>query len=593
MIKVFAVLLSFQLIVAPVSLAQTAGDQYRANPDAKAGGGFDYMGIMKGMAMGAIGTSVVACKNFMRLPSMMIFLAGSLAYIANEMSAAKGQSDFLKRKAEDIKMLEEKMKDSSGGAGENQRETLKLALEDEEALLKNAEKRLKGVKTVSTIFTAAVALAVIEAILSMPPMKIFPTSAGCGAGNLALSKTVGIGLAGAYAASGVLGGDMMGGALSGAASFGGYYLTANTAVGGMVNKLLDKSITRAAGFMVAKMIFDSSKGKLTGVRDQLKENVEKLKSVLATFDQNTVANNSTVTGPDSGVDGAPGQSTSGALGGTGADALGRPRSTSTGGTNDISPLANVSSDPSRNCWRQTDTGPVYSTDCTNPLAVGRPTFDASINVPTLRNASNSAVDYAQAIAKGDTAGADAASANLESLATKLDGVKDEMVGKLNKALASQGKPTIDLDKEASDINSQMNSSLQGAFSKDSSALAALSRLDNFGSSSNTDSEDSKDDSSVITAAVAPSVDLNAKKGIGSDFSISEGGSGLLNESSALSEGDLSAAKGLEESLGEYETSVNDISNRSEDSIFKQVSMRYQANYDRFFERKKPQPESGN
>ena len=58
----------------------------------------------------------------------------------------------------------------------------------------------------------------------------------------------------------------------------------------------------------------------------------------------------------------------------------------------------------------------------------------------------------------------------------------------------------------------------------------------------------------------------------------------------ISEGDLSAAKILEDSLSEYESSVDDISKRSEDSIFKQVSMRYQANYDRFFERKKPRPE---
>lgn len=594
MIKVFAVLMSLQLIIAPVAMAQTAGDQYRANPDAKAAGGIDYMGIMKGMAMGAIGTSVVACSQFMRLPSMMLFLAGSLAYIANEMTAAKGQSDFLKKKAEDIKMLEEKMRDSSGGAGENQRKSLELALEEEEALLKNAEKRLKGTKTVSMIFTAATALAVVEALLSTPPMAIFPPVAGCGPQNIALSKTVGIGLAGAYALSGVMSGDMMGGAVSGAAAFGGYYLAANTAVGGFITGLLNKSLTRAAGFAVVKMIFDSSKGKLQGTVDQLKENVEKLKSVLATFDQNTLADNSTVNGPAPGVDTAGAGSSAGSQGGagSGSDALVSTSSTGPGTAGAINPLANVSSDLGRNCWRQTDSGPVYSTDCTNPLTIARPRFDANINVPTLRNATNSSIDYAQAIAKGDSAAADAAASSLESMAAKLDLAKKDALDKLNKSRASKGLAAFDIDKEAKEINSQLNSSLRDAFKNDQAALAALSGLNgsNGNGKSNSQNTNSEDGLEITTANGATVADPNSKNAASEGFSLSENGAGLTNDGSALSEGDISASKSLEDSLNEFESSVDDISKRSEDSIFRQVSIRYQANYDRFFERKKPAPE---
>ena len=135
MFKVFAVILSLQLIIAPVAIAQGsgAGEQFRQNPNSEAKKP-SYMNQVKSIVVSAIGTTaIMACKNFFLLPSLAVFNAGSLIYIASELMGGKSQGDFHKRKAEDLKMVEEKMRKQAGG--EAQKEALEAALKDEKEIL--------------------------------------------------------------------------------------------------------------------------------------------------------------------------------------------------------------------------------------------------------------------------------------------------------------------------------------------------------------------------------------------------------------------------------------------------------------------------
>jgi len=520
-------------------------------------------------------------------PSVIAFAAASLAYVASEVMGGKDQDKFHNRQMADMEMMEEKLKGTgAGGGGEIQRETLKMALEEERDLLAIINKRKKWTSTVSSMYKAAAGLAAIELALSLipnGPKFIVKCSPGLLTGTAGLVQKA---LVGAWAFTKVSKGDMMGGL---AVAVG----AAIPAVGVPISMALKTPATRIATFGVASMLVGKSKSDLEAAATTAQQNIDKIQSVLDQFDANSFVNESTANTDTSGPDATGGAgSGSGGLASGGNDLSGTNVSTAVGSTN---PSALPTSDGSQsaNCFTQTSQGIDYSSNCVNPLVIAEPSFDGRIEIPTLRDATSQSLKFTNAIARGDIAGADAAAAKIDCLAGKIREATSAMKKKANERLVASGQKAIDFEKEEREIAGQIDAAVsKSGQGNSSSALAALSASDLSGSGAN-GSED-KDASAITTASSNEKIDLyGAGKGQGSGTeglygNISEGG--LTNSDSAISEGDLSASKSLEDSLNEYESSVDDISKRTEDSIFKQVSMRYQANYDRFFERKKPRPE---
>lgn len=583
MTKIFAVLMSLQLIIAPVALAQDTGDQFRSNPEGKKGP--DIMNQITTMAVTAVGTATMSCPMLPPAPSIALFAAASLAYVASEVMGGKDQDKFHNKKMADMEMMEEKLKGTgAGGGGEVQKETLEMALAEEKDILAIINKRKKWTKTVSTMYKAAAAAAAIELALSLipgGPKFIVSCNSGLLSGTAGLVQKA---LVGAWAFTKVSKGDMLGGL---AVAVG----AAIPAVGVPISMALRTPATRIATFGIASMLVGRSKSDLEAAATTAQQNIDKIQSVLDQFNSDTYLNNSTANTDTAGPNATGGAGSGNGLDTGGGQLAGASTSSSIGSS---SPNALPTGDSTRsvNCYTQTSTGIDYSSNCVNPLVIGEPTYDARINIPILRDVTSQSLKFTNAIARGDIAGADAASAGIDSLAGKVRDLESSLKKKANASLVASGKSAIDFDKEQRDIASQIDAAIsKNGQSNSSSSLAALSS--GFSESTDSKNEADKNANAVtsVTSGEVINIDGSGKSSANENLlgNINEGA--LTNFESGISEGDLTAAKSLEDSLGDYETDVNDISNRSEDSIFKQVSMRYRANYDRFFERKKPEPEA--
>lgn len=586
MIKFFTVLMSLQLIIAPVALAQDKGDQFRSNADGKTK--MDITGQVTTMAISAVGTATMSCPMLPPAPSVILFAAGSLAYVASEVMGGKDQDKFHNKKMADMEMLEEKLKGTgAGGGGEVQKETLEMALEEEKDLLAIINKRKKWTNTVTTMYKAAAALAAIELAISLipgAPKFIVSCNAGLLTGTAGLVQKA---LVGAWAFTKVTKGDMLGGL---AVAVG----AAIPAVGVPISIALKTPASRIATFAVASMLVGKAKSDLDAEATTAQSNIQKLESVLAQFNSDTFVNGSTASLDTSGPQNSGGV-TSGSGSGLASGGNDLSGSNTSSALSSTSPSALPTGDSTRSvdCFTQTSQGIDYSSNCVNPLVIGEPSFDPRIQIPTLRDVTTQSLKMTNAIARGDIAGADAAASGIDALSGKVKDLESSLKKKANERLVASGEKAIDFAKEEKEFASQIDAAVsKSGLSNSSGALAALSSGLSDSSSAN-GSNDDRNASDITTASSAEFINIDgAGKGQSADGlfgNINEGG--LSNSESSISEGDLSAAKSLEESLNDYETSVNDISNRSEDSIFKQVSMRYRANYDRFFERKKPEPEA--
>lgn len=586
MIKIFTVLMSLQLIIAPVAIAQDTGDQFRSNTDGKKKS--DMMNQITTMAVTAVGTATMSCPMLPPAPSIAMFAAASLAYVASEVMGGKDQDKFHNKKMADMEMMEEKLKGTgAGGGGEIQKETLEIALAEEKDILAIINKRKKWTSTVSTMYKAAAALAAVELALSLipgGPKFIVSCNPGLLTGTAGLVQKA---LVGAWAFTKVTKGDMLGGL---AVAVG----AAIPAVGVPVSMALKTPATRIATFGVASMLVGKSKGDLEAAATTAQGNIDKIQSVLDQFNADTFINNSTANTDTSGPDatGGAGSGSGSGLASGGSDLAG-PNTSSALGSNSVSALPNGDGTRSVNCFTQTNQGIDYSSNCVNPLVIGEPTYDTRINIPTLKDVTTQSLKFTNAISRGDIAGADAAAAGIDALAGKVKDINDSLKKKANANLVASGQKAIDFEKQEREIASQIDAAIsKSGQSNSSSALASLSS----GLSGSTDSNNNENDKNANDVTAVSSGEGINISGTGNGSS-SEGLLGNINEGSlsnfesGISEGDLTAAKSLEDSLNDYETDVNDISSRSEDSIFKQVSMRYRANYDRFFERKKPQPEA--
>jgi hypothetical protein len=182
--KFFSVLIALQLIMAPVSLA--AGNQstteeeqkidpnnpskvsdpqtdpvYEGNSQNKSGYDF-YAKQILSMSTSIIGTNIISqCSFGMKIPSIATFMAGSLVYIASELLGAKKQNENHNKKLDDLILTKEKLAALKGG-GEVQREAIELKLKEEKDTREYLLSRKGWLLAVTTMYTAAAGLAILE-----------------------------------------------------------------------------------------------------------------------------------------------------------------------------------------------------------------------------------------------------------------------------------------------------------------------------------------------------------------------------------------------------------------------------------------------
>jgi hypothetical protein len=544
--KFFATVIALQLMLLPVALAQSSGDQFRENPGAKGGG--NYAKQILSLSQGIIGSSIItACPAGAKSTSLLVYMAGSLAYIASEILGGKAQNQNHKKRASDLKMIEEKMKGGSGG--DVQKASLEQALKEEKETLAFINKRKMWMMAISAVYAAATGLAVME--MANPTENLIPACPETGGAailgvSLGTAKIVAI----AYSFVGAMTGE--GGMISMLAPLAMMIKS----VSNFVPRLYARPQARAITFGVSTALSGLI---MKGLMDQAKvtkDNINKLEKVLANWKESTQT--TTTLAQDTDLDKA------------GAGSI-------TGASSENSALRMLAEgDVPKHCWSNSPEGMSFSeASCKNAVRLNRPQFDANLNIPTLSTAANLATDMANGFATGNIGAAEASAAQLGSMAGRIVQTKDNLQKQLNDKLIAEGKNPIDFEKE---IQSQLNQQMQqlGAAGGGAS-LAALPTDPNAGK--------------LVDEAKEKPTDIQTASA-GATISTPPGASGVFSEGLTDDPSLAQIPVALDEKA-EFDYEEKDISEKQDVSIFQQVSNRYLFSYPKIFDMRRPEDAPAN
>lgn len=529
--KLFAIIVSFYLVIAPVKVAH-ASDVSLAAP---------ILGIANGIMGGAI---ISKCKLSTTQPSMLVYLAGGLAFIASEMIAAN-------RKSQDIDNMSKKLDDlksSKVEGGEYQKEAIQAQIDNEKSNLEFVEKRRNWMLAIKVIYTVAMAIAIAEMFLQIPPASK-PDVAACSSDPS--HKPIANLFALAYsslASTNSIGGMASGIAIGTAVKvlLPKVKIATDTADKGV--PILNNSYGRIGFFGATAALAFIIDGELAKQERDFKSNIDKIEKVKETLvnDDNK--------GLEVDKPFAKGDTT-------------KDPSLSTYAVKALAKGTELT----KRCISASKSGAAndFSSDaCKNPMKLVRPKFDGGFDVPTLKMAANSGIDFAQAIANGDLGRADVEAGNLASMAGRIDKIKDDLLKKANEKLKSQGKKPIDVNGE---VNRQV-AALNGALMKANLGPAQLLQMPSG-------------EAAVSASSTPPSPEVATTVPGPAAVPVSE--SSTENSVSEISEPEVIAEPpgSMEEKLSNLEVDEKDISQESDVSIFKQVSNRYFLNYTKIFEKK--------
>jgi hypothetical protein len=556
--KLFAIILSFGFIIAPMPVAYAGGEGYAKQ----------ILGISNGIVGSAI---LLKCKLGATQFSLPVYMAGGLIFVIAEVTGGKKKALDADAQAKKLDALKAGMVEG----GDYQKAAIQAQIDDERSNLDFIQKRRKWMMAIKVVYTVATALAVMEMLLRYPP-TFKPDLGGCGPDEISHSTaTVMIASAyGALASSGSLGGMATGMAVGMAVKKFLPEVTLGASIADKAVAMLNPAEGRIAFFGASTALvfmIDSGLASEESKAQQRVADLEKLKASLPG------ASNAIVEGPsitDMAVTTAG--SGSGQVGAT--------------ATNQYA-LKNLPTgmELTKTCLSQTGTSiDASQTNCGTrpPVALVRPTFDPKFEVPSLKTGANTSIDFAQALANGDSAKADTEAGNLAAMAGKMDKIKDDLLKKANEKLAAEGKKPIDINAEVDRQVAALNNALNNANSGSGSSLADLQ---NAGKAKTSETNKaSETNSSDIKTTTVSSAATDAKLDSGIDLSkIGQGEDGVIDPNAAAANAKKVAT--LDESLNHYESNESDISKDPGVSIFKQVSNRYFLNYTKIFQRKEITP----
>jgi hypothetical protein len=555
--KVLTVFLSLQLILLPVAVAQDptgSADQFRENPEAQNSSSiFNQLLALSSAIVGA--NALFGCKFGALLPSVKIFAIGSAVYVAAEIMGGKNQAEYHKKKISDLKMSEDKMR---AGSGDSQRAALESALNEEKQNLSFINKRKMWMMAVTAIYYAAAGAAIMETALARNPL----TAAGPPPNYIALCDPVSFtGLSGMLRMAVVAAFTMTAAksAFDGIAAFAAALAPVLVAVIPPVAAALNPPEGRVAWFGVSAILATKVTMDMGSKAGVAKENISKLERVLGDFDQTTQSTTtSTIAGDATSSTGTQG---------SGVDGL------SAGSNQSNAMVVSGIPDVQRpvECLGSASTGLDFSTSaCKQPLNLATTQFDPSIAVPSLQATANLATQLGNALGSGNISGAEMAAGQLASKASAMRALVKDLEKQANKQLAAEGKNPIDVDGSVKQQMDSLVASVQGSLPNGGSGFGNTSLS---GAKLATIKENSPAPSNALDVMKSSSAPVNAVT------------TPTFNELPNQGMATAAITPKLSQKLEEYEQSENDISNRAEDSIFNQVSNRYQKALDRILERK--------
>lgn len=554
--KLFAVILSLGLILAPMPVLNDAHAQSK---------GGSYAKMILGLANGIVGTVIITnCKPVMNAFDHYIYMAGSLVYVAGEILTGKQKGADIAGNQKFIDECMAKTKKTEGG--ELQRCSLEAQKHDEESTKEFIEKKMKWTTATLVVYSLAAIATGVELVCDVTvPAPFCAGTLGstmiCNPSNASMAVQLGVVAAFGYASGGLLGAAM---------AAGMKYFAAQLSIGtGIVDKLMTAMSSGyyrlafyiAAGVLVGVILSDLSK--------QKKESEKRIADIQKMIDTLEAADNNLEKGDSQTTAGVA----SGGLGGNGNQ--NGPKKY------EVKSLA-AGTQLAKHCWSGSGASTNFSEGgCNQPLRLNKPTFPAGMNIPSMTDGTNAAIDMANAISSGDVAGADVQAGKLIAMAGKINKVKDGLLAKINADLVKNGKKPID----GKDIVKQQVDSLNAALNKQNpgSGNVNLADIENAGAAGVSEAIPAAEVPMATAITAAPAIDPNAATGL--DLSGLDDGAGAEDAANAATE----KVATLEDSLNQYESNESDISKDSGVSIFKQVSNRYILNYEKIFNRKQINP----
>lgn len=535
--KLITVLMCLSFILTPVVPAQASGGGDKSS-------GF-YMNQILSIASGVLGSTIITnCTLSASTPSLMVYMAGSLAYIGSEILGGKAQQAFLKAKTKEIEELEQKYKNG----GDLQRGIIEAKLKEEKDKLSFVKKRKTWMMAITAVYTAAAVMAALEwACVTGVYTTATCTNwinAGCSGGGLAQGQLMTYAIVGAYSfATGAAGGG-------GIATLGTLLAGAVAATTASSSVTIGTPIARTITFGASAALAMAVTAGLNSTASDLEKNITKLEKLIADF--------KTKTHDEEGM-------------GEGAE--------ETDYNDDSKRKYELKALPkgqeiAKHCWGNTAKGLNFSEGtCKNSIKLNRPDFKFGMALPTLTSVGNSAMDMGQAVSDGDMGKADIEAGKLAANALRLKEIKDNIQKQINEQRKAKGEKPIDFQAEENKRIASMMSDMSkraGVANPGLASIDAKATLDpETTAETSTAAGPVGEEKTASAPAAAPTIDFTFDEGLPAED--------LLTEEPTAT---------LTESLEDYETNESDISKKSEVSIFKQLSNRYLLNYTKIFEKKK-------
>ncbi len=528
---------------------------------ASAAGAGDYVKIALGMANGIVGSAILLkCKLGTTQPSISVYFAGSLVYMAAEILGGKTKGGDVKANAQYMDDLKANMKEG----GDYQRKSIEIQIKNEKDNLKHIQKKKTWMQATTAVYGLAATLAVVEFILHFPPP---PAGIGIGKPDIGACAPDGVthkaaeaAIVTAYvAANGYANGGLMGAGLAVATPYILKLLgivKVGTVVQDSAVTMLNSSVGRMLFFGAATALVGVVVGELSKEENRSKEIIADLEKVKATFE-----------GADNNI--IEGTTTSGA-GGELANATGGSAQNAYA----VAPLPPGTELP-KHCFSAAGGQVNYSeTSCAAPVKITKPVLHGNFNIPTLQEGISSTTDFAQAVADGDTARANVEAQKLANLSGRIETVRKDLFKKADDILKSQGKKPIDIDgelkRQIAAINSELNKKEPGSGNLALEDLKAPTPTVN----------------NSLVASVGGVTPPGSDKPAVEAFKMSEPTMPSEPDASSL---DATGGVSGESAVASSGDAKNEINADPDVSIFKQVSMRYFLNYDKLFNRKKVDP----
>lgn len=516
--------LSLQLILFPVA--------------ASANSTVGYAKAVSSMALSSVGSVIItACPNGMRFPSIAIFNGAAIAMVAGDIILAKSYTDYQKKKRSELKLKEEEMKDENGNV---QKEILEERLAMEKQELEHIKKRELLHYALGSAMVVGATFAVLEAYTDWIGVNVVVCNPVSGeVAGISVSNAI---LLAWSAASG------MGGGTSGAGSWFGYLQMGLSLFTGIYSKLTSAAMSYGSSraiFMGANsaLLFWVA-ADLSGRKKDVNENVKKLEDLKVKLAKSDTK-----------------------------DGLATGETPDTDYKKDI-PKMNIKAlatvAESKSCFSMKGSPSFGSGACSSAVKLNPITYPGGINLPLFQNVAASTVAAANDLSAGNWEGAEVSLADINSKAAQIRKLADEVEKKVNDKLKAEGKPTIDFKAEIAKKVAAIQQDLDNAVAGAGSSLAPAPQ-----STLGKDVEEKKEDGAASSSAAAasevpmPSIDL-----------------GGFSSTSVEDPAPATPTKSIDESLNDYEVAENDISTKTDVSIFKQVSNRYILNYKNFFNEKK-------